>query len=40
MRVELREKDGVTLIDLSGALDYESLDRLGKALMRSLTERR
>ena len=32
MRVELREKDGVTLIDLSGALDYESLDRFKKGI--------
>jgi anti-anti-sigma factor len=32
MRVELREKDGVTLIDLSGALDYESLDRFRKGI--------
>jgi anti-anti-sigma factor len=32
MRVELREKDGVTLIDLSGALDYESLNRFKKGI--------
>jgi len=32
MRVELREKNGVTLIDLSGALDYESLDRFKKGI--------
>ena len=32
MRVELREKDGATLIDLSGAMDYESLDRFRKGI--------
>jgi len=37
MRVELREKGGVTLIDLSGALDYESLDRFTKGMEAFLT---
>ncbi len=32
MRVELREKGGVTLIDLSGVMDYESLDRFKKGI--------